>query len=144
MPSQIIPAKSLPSSGLMSPAPQLTGTPLVEQEALDGECAEHRSGELREHVDDRVDRVDLPQERGGRRDRGVEVTAADRAEGHDQREEHEALREADDREVGAELGRASGGDVKADDGPDYEDEEERPDQLRDVCGQSSILHSQTS
>ena len=34
--------------------------------------------------------------------------------------------------------------ISASDLFDDEDEEERSDQLRDVCGQSSILHSQTS
>ena len=106
MPSQTMPAKSLPSSGLTSAGAPVDGAALVEQQALDGERPEHRSGELREDVDDRVDRVDPLQQRRGGRHRRVEVAAADRSEGHDQREQDQALGEADDREVGAELGRA--------------------------------------
>ena len=66
MPSQTMPAKSLPSSGLTLGGAPVDGATLVEQQALDGERAEHGSGELSEDVDDGVDRVDPP---AGRRRR---------------------------------------------------------------------------
>ena len=68
------------------------------------------------------------------------MPAADRAEGHDQPEEDEDVHEPDDDEVGALLGRVGGGDEERNDDADCEDEKQRPDELRDVGGESSILH----
>jgi hypothetical protein len=48
--------------------------------------------------------------------------------------------QADDREVGSELGVLPDGHIESDDAGDEEDQEQRPDQLSDVCGETSILH----
>ena len=43
-------------------------------------------------------------------------------------------------EVGAELGVLADGHVEHDDAGDEEDQEQRPEQLSDICGETSILH----
>jgi hypothetical protein len=72
------------------------------------------------------------------------VTPAHLAEGDDEQEEDEGVREADDREVRAGLRLGAGRDVERHDGADDEDKEQRPDQLRDVGGEPSILHFESS
>jgi hypothetical protein len=68
------------------------------------------------------------------------VTAARHADADDQGEEQQEVREPDDREVGSELGVLAGGHVEDDHAGHEEDQEQRPDQLCDIRGETSILH----
>jgi len=107
---------------------------LVEQQALGQERAEDGSGELGQHVDDAVERLDPLDHDRGKRHRGVEVTTADDAEHDDQPEQQEGVDEPDDREVGAELSLTSSRYEQHDDAGDEKDQQKRADQLSKICG----------
>ena len=68
------------------------------------------------------------------------MPAGHRPEGHDQREECEGMDEADDGEVRAGTRRRIGLGEQRDDEADDHDQEQRPEQLGDVCGKTSVLH----
>ena len=87
-----------------------------------------------------VHRIDAPHHGGAERHRGVEVTAAHRAQGDDQPEEHDPVYQADHGEVRAGLRTRTGGDVQHNHRANREGEYQRADQLGDVGGESSILH----
>src|SRR5204863_4040550 len=88
------------------------GASLVEDEGLGQQRAENAARELGEDVDEPVDRVDPAErdERGG--DGGIEMPAARHADADDQGEQDQEVREADDGEVGPELGVRAGGHVE--------------------------------
>ena len=110
------------------------GAPLVEQQTLGQQGAEDGTGELGEHVDDAVQRPDAADDDRRERDHRVEVPAADHAEHHDQPEKQERVDETDDSEIGPELRLTTGRNEQDDDTGDEEDQQQRADQLSQICG----------
>jgi hypothetical protein len=118
--------------------------PLVGEETLGQQRSEHGAGKLGEDVDERIEWVDALVDRGGNRDDRVEMATGGGADPDHQGDQHEGVDEADDGVVGAELGGGSAGDVEDGDAGDEEGQEHGPHQLGDVCGETSVLHRQTS
>jgi len=98
-------------------------------------------GELGQHVDEPVDRVDPAKGDERPCHRRIEMPTGRDADARDQREQDECVGEPDNGEVGAELGRGAAGNVEHDGAGDDENEEHRSHQLCDVCSESSVVHS---
>ena len=117
------------------------GATLVEQQPLGQQRAEHRSGELGEHVDDAVERlirliVDAASVTAGLK--WPPLTTPNMPISPNSRKAWTSPTTAKSEPNWAWL---AGGNEQHDDAGDEEDQQESADQLRKICGKSSFLHS---
>jgi hypothetical protein len=103
---------------------------LVRVDPPEADGSERRPDELREPVDERKPGLDAPRNEEAERDRRIEVTARDVADGRDHDGDGEAVGKRHADEVGSRHDGAGAG----------EDESERADQLGDGAAGGVGLH----